>query len=71
MALKVCLYTNTPDYHFIVDRHPRRPEVVVAGGFSGHGYKFASVIGEIVTDLVVEGRTSHAIGGFEAGRLMH
>ena len=70
MAVKVCMYDNTPDQHFIVDRHPRHAEVIVAGGFSGHGYKFASVIGEIAADLALDGRTAHPIGCFQIGRLL-
>jgi sarcosine oxidase len=57
-----CLYTNSPDRHFILDRHPEHPQVVYACGFSGHGFKFSSVIGEILADLAVEGRTGHPIG---------
>jgi sarcosine oxidase len=49
----VCLYTNTPDLHFIIDRHPAHAErVVVVSACSGHGFKFATAIGEIVADLV-------------------
>jgi sarcosine oxidase len=55
LASVVCLYTNTPDGHFWIDRHPERPNVLVASPCSGHGFKFAPVIGEIVADLV-EGR---------------
>src|SRR4029079_4041461 len=44
----VCLYTNTPDGHFLVDRHPRDPRVWIVSPCSGHGFKFASVIGEVV-----------------------
>lgn len=47
----VCLYTLTPDRHFIVDRHPDHPAVAIAGGFSGHGFKFAPVIGAMLADL--------------------
>jgi sarcosine oxidase len=54
----VCLYTNTPDEHFLIDHHPTWPNVVFAGGFSGHGFKFASVVGEILADLVTTGRTA-------------
>lgn len=56
-----CLYTNTPDQHFILGKHPEHNRVTVAGGFSGHGYKFASVIGEILADLAIEGDTRHSI----------
>lgn len=46
-----CLYTNTPDYHFVLGRHPRHTNVVLGTGFSGHGFKFAPVVGEILADL--------------------
>jgi monomeric sarcosine oxidase len=48
----VCLYTMTPDGHFVVDRHPEHPHVVIACGFSGHGFKFAPAIGELLAQLV-------------------
>jgi sarcosine oxidase len=50
----VCLYTNTPDEHFWIDHHPQHPQVLVASPCSGHGFKFAPVIGEILADLVEE-----------------
>jgi sarcosine oxidase len=53
----VGLYTNTPDRHFLLGRHPATESIIIAGGFSGHGYKFAPVIGEIAADLVTQGRT--------------
>ena len=56
-----CMYTNTPDGHFIIDRHPRHTRVTVACGFSGHGFKFASVVGEILAELAVYGHTRHPI----------
>ncbi len=62
LSSAVCLYENSPDQHFIIDRHPRWPNVVMACGFSGHGFKFASVMGEILADLVTEGATRHPIG---------
>jgi sarcosine oxidase len=49
----VCLYTNTPDSHFWIDRLPGHPNIVVASPCSGHGFKFASVIGEIVADEIM------------------
>ena len=52
LMLKACMFTNTPDRHFILDHHPAHPEVSIAAGFSGHGYKFCSVIGEVMADLV-------------------
>jgi sarcosine oxidase len=51
----VCLYENSPDQHFMIDRLPDRPNVVYAAGFSGHGFKFASVVGEILADYVTKG----------------
>jgi sarcosine oxidase len=51
MTLKGCLFENTPDEHFLLGLHPEHDQVVVAGGGSGHGFKFASVIGEIVAEL--------------------
>lgn len=62
LSLKTCLFTNTPDEHFIIDRHPEHDQVVIAAGFSGHGFKFAAVIGEILADLAVDGSTRHDIG---------
>ena len=59
---KACMYALTPDEHFIVDRHPHDARIVIAGGFSGHGYKFAPVIGEIVAQLVLDGGTPQPIG---------
>jgi sarcosine oxidase len=60
--LKTCLFTNSPDEHFILDRHPHHPEVMLAAGFSGHGYKFCSVVGEIMADLAEKGEAQHDIG---------
>ena len=55
MAMKTCLFTNSPDEHFIIDRHPTLPQVTLAAGFSGHGFKFCSVVGEIMAELAVDG----------------
>ena len=55
-ASAVCLYTNTPDFHFVLDRHPRHEEVILASVCSGHGFKFAPVMGEIIAELV-QGRS--------------
>ena len=64
----VCMYTMTPDENFVIDRHPLHPQVVICGGFSGHGFKFASVVGEIVADLALEGATRHRIEFLGIGR---
>lgn len=58
----VCLYTMSADHHFVVGLHPAHERVVVAAGFSGHGFKFASVIGEALADLAVSGTTPLPIG---------
>lgn len=60
-SAKPCLYTLTPDGHFVVDLHPEHPRLVLCGGFSGHGFKFAPVIGEIGADLALEQGTRHEI----------
>jgi len=57
----VCMYTMTPDAHFVIDRHPRHPGVVLAGGFSGHGFKFATVVGEVAAELALDGATRQPI----------
>jgi sarcosine oxidase len=64
----VCLYTLTPDRHFLIDRLPDQPAVVVATGFSGHGFKFSPVVGTILADLALDGRTTHPIELFGLGR---
>lgn len=58
----VCMYTLTPDRHFIVDRHPQFENVVLACGFSGHGYKFTSVLGDVLAELALVGETKAPIG---------
>jgi sarcosine oxidase len=68
LMLKTCLFTNSPDRHFILDLHPEHPEVALAAGFSGHGYKFCSVVGEIMADLAQNGETRHDIELFRLGR---
>lgn len=59
ISIKTCLYTNSADHHFIIDRHPmaHHNNVFIACGFSGHGFKFASVVGEILADLGESGQT--------------
>ena len=63
-----CKYTLTPDHHFVIGAHPHHPNVVVASPCSGHGYKFASVIGEILADLATSGVTRHPIDLFAPSR---
>jgi glycine/D-amino acid oxidase-like deaminating enzyme len=64
----VCLYTMSPDEHFIVDRHPALPNVVFAAGLSGHGFKFTPVLGRALADLALDGGTHLPIGFLSLGR---
>ncbi|CAL9286975.1 MULTISPECIES: N-methyl-L-tryptophan oxidase [Streptomyces] len=65
-----CMYTTTADEHFVIARHPAHPgSVTVACGFSGHGFKFVPVVGEILADLALTGTTAHPIGLFDPTRL--
>ena len=64
----VCMYTNTPDGDFVIDLHPEDPRMVVVSACSGHGFKFAPVIGDIAADLVCERTTSRDISRFAASR---
>ena len=68
LSLKTCMFTNTPDEHFIVDTLPGSPDVTVVSPCSGHGFKFASVIGEIAADLALDGGTDHDIEMFRIDR---
>ena len=61
MTLKTCLFELSPDEHFLIDRHPESEPAVVGAGFSGHGFKFCSVVGEILADLALDGETRHDI----------
>ncbi|MCB1485902.1 MAG: N-methyl-L-tryptophan oxidase [Bauldia sp.] len=58
----VCYYTLSPDEHFIVDRHPAHANVAFVAGLSGHGYKFAPVLGEILAELALDGTTRQPVG---------
>jgi sarcosine oxidase len=66
---KTCMYTNTPDEHFVISTHPEYPQVAIAAGFSGHGYKFCGVVGEVLADLATKGETDHPIDLFSPTRL--
>jgi sarcosine oxidase len=68
LAATTCLYTVTPDRDFIVDRRPRHPSIIVASPCSGHGFKFAPVMGDILADLAMSGTTSHDISRFRIDR---
>lgn len=66
---EVCMYTNTPDEHFIIDFHPALPQVLIVSACSGHGFKFAAVVGEVSADLLIEGKTSFDLTPFKLERL--
>jgi sarcosine oxidase len=67
-AASVCQYDMSPDGHFVLGPHPHDPAVVLAGGFSGHGFKFAPLVGEIVTDLAAEGATPYDLSFLRPSR---
>jgi sarcosine oxidase len=69
-SMRTCIYTKTPDEDFVIDLHPHDERIVVASPCSGHGYKFASVIGEVLADLAREGGTRHDISRFRMGRFL-
>lgn len=70
MAMKTCLFTNTRDEHFIIDLLEHDPPIAIAAGFSGHGFKFCSVVGEILADLALDGGSRHEISLFSMKRLL-
>jgi sarcosine oxidase len=67
-SMKTCLYTYSPDEDFILDFYNNNKDIVIAAGFSGHGFKFASVIGEILSELVTKGKSIHPINFLNANR---
>ena len=64
----VCIFTNTPDHDFIVDFHPDYPQVLVSSACSGHGFKFASALGEVHADLLITGRSRFDLAPFRLDR---
>jgi sarcosine oxidase len=68
IAAKTCLYTMTPDGDFLIDRLPGASNIIVASPCSGHGFKFAPLIGEILADLATVGSTRHDIARFRLAR---
>ena len=68
LKVNACMFTNSPDSNFIIGKHPEYPQVSFAAGFSGHGFKFCSVVGEIMADLAQHGETSHDIALFNPAR---
>ncbi len=71
LKTKTCMYTMTPDEHFIVGHHPEFSSVMIAAGFSGHGFKFANVIGEILADLAMHDVTHFDLHMFSPRRFSH
>lgn len=67
---RICLYTMTPDEDFIVDTHPEHNHVAIGAGFSGHGFKFSTIIGKMLTDLVLDGETPHNDDLFKINRFL-
>jgi glycine/D-amino acid oxidase-like deaminating enzyme len=65
---QACMYTNTPDEHFILDRHPTCPAVLLASPCSGHGFKFAPAIGEILADLAMDRAPAFDLAPFALNR---
>lgn len=65
---RVCLYTNTPDGHFVIGRNPDWPTVVVAGGFPGHGFKFGPALGQLLVDVALHGRQAPYLFNPQRGR---
>ena len=63
-----CMYTMTPDEDFLIGPHPRNPAVLIGAGFSGHGFKFATLVGRILAELAVEGETSYPVSRFRLDR---
>lgn len=68
LALRTCMFTNTPDEHFIIDRLPDAPAVVVASPCSGHGFKFSSAIGEILADMAMDRAPAFDLSLFRLSR---
>jgi glycine/D-amino acid oxidase-like deaminating enzyme len=67
---QVCLYTNSPDEHFILDRHPEHPNVLLVSPCSGHGFKFAPTVGEILADACQGVRSPYDLGPFRLQRFL-
>lgn len=67
-ARLTCLYTAAPDGHFVIDRHPEHPQMVVASPCSGHGFKYTTAIGPLLVDLALTGTTAISIDTFSISR---
>ncbi|MCY3914890.1 MAG: N-methyl-L-tryptophan oxidase [Chloroflexi bacterium] len=67
---RICLYTQTPDEHFIIDRHPEHQHVAIGAGFSGHGFKFSTMVGKMLADIALDGHTPHNDCLFKISRFL-
>lgn len=65
---KTCMYTLTPDEKFIIDLHPKYSNVAIAAGFSGHGFKFSSAVGQALSNLIISGKNEIDISQFSINR---
>lgn len=70
LQTRVCMYTNTPDEHFVIDFHPDLRQVLIVSACSGHGFKFSAVLGEIVSALLIDGRSAFDLSPFRISRLL-
>jgi glycine/D-amino acid oxidase-like deaminating enzyme len=68
LSTRRCLYTLTPDKQFVIDQHPNHPQVVIGAGFSGHGFKFTTLMGKMLADLALDDRTPHDTSLFKLAR---
>ncbi len=71
VSFSTCLYTNAPDMHFVIDYHPKSKNVILVSPCSGHGFKFSPVIGEIASEMALDGKTKSDISFFNLARLKH
>lgn len=67
---QTCMYTLTPDRDFVIGSHPGNPNVLIGAGFSGHGFKFSTLIGRILAELALDGTTGYPIDRFNVGRFI-
>ncbi len=68
LSWRACMFTNTPDEHFVLDRYPGVPQVILASPCSGHGYKFASVMGEVLADMAMDREPAFDLSMFRLDR---
>jgi sarcosine oxidase len=65
---RVCLYTLTPDEHFVIDRHPQHPQIIITSCCSGHAFKFSTLLGAMLSNYAFTGQTQHDISSFTLSR---